>query len=120
LLGVQLTSSMQACLSSDSDTVRSIAKMAVFSLRMSSPLGRNAYFCCTRFNSTLDNITNVNRNTINQCADEQLSTDDNFRVSLIREQLQVRSGALVLTPGGSRVFVLGHSRHDRLVSTPAV
>jgi hypothetical protein len=64
-----------------------------------SSLGRNAYFCCTRFNSTLDNITNVNRNTINQCADEQLSTDDYFRVSLIRELLQVRSGALVVTPG---------------------
>ena len=34
---------------------------------------------------------------INQCAGEQLSTDDYFRVALIRELLQVRSGGLALT-----------------------
>ena len=38
----------QHCLSSDNKTVSSIANMAVFSLRMSSPLGRNA-FCCLRY-----------------------------------------------------------------------
>jgi hypothetical protein len=96
-LARRTTNFIQACLSSDSDTVRSIANMAAFSLRMSSPLGRNAHFCCTRLYSTLDSINNVNRNMINQCADEQLSTDDYFRVSLIRELLQVRSGGLVLT-----------------------
>jgi hypothetical protein len=72
--------------------------MAVFSLWMSSPLGRNAHFCCARFNSTLDNnINNVNLNTINQCAGELLSTDDYFREELIRELLQVTSGGLVLS-----------------------
>jgi hypothetical protein len=91
------TSFIQARLSGDSDTVRSITNMAVFSLRMSSPLGRNAHFCCARLHSTLDNINNVNRNTINQRAVEQLRTDDYFRVSLIRELLQVRSGGLALT-----------------------
>jgi hypothetical protein len=64
---------------------------------MSSPLGRNAHFCCARFNSTLDNINNVNRSTINQYAGELLSNDDYFRVELIRELLQVRSGGLVLS-----------------------
>jgi hypothetical protein len=73
-----------------------INSMAVFSLRMSTPLGRNARFCCARFYSTLDNINSVNRNTINQLAVEQLSTDDYFRMSLIRELLQVRSGGLEL------------------------
>ena len=97
-LARRTTNIIQVCLSSDSDTVRSITNMADFSLRMSSPLGRNAHFCCARFYSTLDTINNLNRNTINQCAGEQLSTDDYFRVSLIRELLQViRSGGLALT-----------------------
>jgi hypothetical protein len=70
--------------------------MAVFP-RDSSPLGRNAHFCCARFYSTLDNINNVNQKTINQRTVEQLSTEDYFRVSLIRELLQVRSGGRALT-----------------------
>jgi hypothetical protein len=80
-----------------SDTVCSITYMAVFSLRMSSPLGRKAHFCCARLYSTLDSINNVNRNMINQRAREKLSTDDYFRVSLIRELLLVRSGGIALT-----------------------
>jgi hypothetical protein len=38
---------IQRCLTSDCTIVSSIAKMAVFSLRMISPLGRNA-FCVVR------------------------------------------------------------------------
>jgi hypothetical protein len=87
---------IQAYLASDSDTVRSITNIAVFSLRMSS-LGRNAHFCCARFSSTLDNINNVNWSTIIQSAGELLSNDDYFRVELIRELLQVTSGGLVLS-----------------------
>jgi hypothetical protein len=64
---------------------------------MSSPLGCNAHFCCALFNSTLDLINNVNRSTIIQCAGALSSTDDYFRVELIRELLQVTSGGLVLS-----------------------
>jgi hypothetical protein len=96
-LARRTTHFIQACLSSDSDTVRSIAHMAVFSLRMSSPLGRNAHFCCARFNATLDDIAKINRCVIEQCAGGQLNNDDCVRMELIRELLQVESGELVLS-----------------------
>jgi hypothetical protein len=35
---------IQSCMSSDNKTVNAIANMAVFSLRMLSPIGRNAFF----------------------------------------------------------------------------
>jgi hypothetical protein len=75
---------------------QSITNMAVFFAPNVLSPSRNAHFCCARFNSTLDNIKNFNRNTMNQRAGEQLRTDDYFRVSLIRELLQVRSGGLAL------------------------
>jgi hypothetical protein len=79
-LARRIINSIQAYLASDSDTVRYITNMAVFSFRMSSALGRNVHFCCARFNLTLDNIINVNGSTINQCDYELVSTDDYFRV----------------------------------------
>lgn len=97
---------IQACITIDSDTIRS-------STNVSSSLGRNAYVCCTRFSSKLNNINNLNRSTNNQCAGELLSTNDYYRVELIRELLQVRSSGLVL-PGPE--FIFGHHRHDRLAS----
>jgi hypothetical protein len=77
---------------------------------------RNAHFCCARFYSTLDNIINVNQNTINQRAVEQLSTNDYFRVSLIRELYSV-SQVWRARADGPQVLAYGHYRHDRRVST---
>jgi hypothetical protein len=40
---IRSASFIQKCLSSDSHIIRSVANMAVFSLRMRSPLGRSAF-----------------------------------------------------------------------------
>jgi len=41
---------IQRCLSNDSYLIRFVAKYAVSVGRMFSPIGRNALFCCSRFN----------------------------------------------------------------------
>ena len=40
---------MQRCLSSDSYAVRFIANYDVYVGRMFSPIGHNAFFCCSRY-----------------------------------------------------------------------
>ncbi len=56
LLWRRSTTSIQRCLSSDCAIVNSITKMSVFTRCMSSPIGLNAFLCCTRFGLTLDVI----------------------------------------------------------------
>jgi hypothetical protein len=49
----------QKCLSSNSESVRTIARMSVFHLRMSSPIGLNAFLCCARYGLSLDKFVLV-------------------------------------------------------------
>ena len=44
---------INSCLISDSFLVRSVAVHGIYFGRMSSPLGRNAQFCCERFNFSI-------------------------------------------------------------------
>ena len=88
---------IQRCISSDNATVSSVANMAVFSLRMSSPLGRNAFHCCSRYNIPLDDINSINRQFIARFIDNDIDVDTATRTSMIRELLEIKSCNLVLT-----------------------
>jgi hypothetical protein len=64
---IRSTFFIQKCLSNDSHTTRSVANMAVFSLRMRSPLGRNAFICCSRYDLTLSSVFMVSRERVIRC-----------------------------------------------------
>jgi hypothetical protein len=85
------------CLSSDSHTVRSIANMAVFSLRMHSTLGRNAFVCCSRYGLPLSKIHLVSRQLIVRFINRKEDAETRLRVFLLRELLQIKSGLLMLS-----------------------
>jgi hypothetical protein len=83
-------------MSSDNKTVNAIAIMAVSSLRMLSPIGHNAFFCCSRYGITMHGINRINRNFISHTIACQ--TDINSAVtSMIRELLEIKSGNFLLT-----------------------
>jgi len=50
---------IQSCLLSDSDLVSFVTRHAVWFGRMSSPLGRNAFHCCRRFDVYMDKLLYV-------------------------------------------------------------
>ena len=88
---------IQRCMSSDNVTVSSVTNMAVFSLRMTSPIGRNAFYCCSRYNIPLDDINRINRQFISRFVDSDIDVDTMTRTSMIYELLQVKSYGLILT-----------------------
>jgi hypothetical protein len=94
---IRSASFIQKCLSSDSHIVRSVANMAVFSLRMRSPLGRNAFVCCSRYDLTLSNIFMLSRERVIRCVGRRMGVDVGARLSLVRELLLIRSGILSLS-----------------------
>jgi hypothetical protein len=77
-----------------SHTIRSVANMAVFSLRMRSPLGRNAFICCSRYNLTLSSFFMLSRERVIRCVGCKVGVDVGARVSFVRELLTIRSGVL--------------------------
>jgi hypothetical protein len=91
---IRSASFIQKCLSSDSHIVRSVANMAVFSLRMRSPLGHNAFVCCSRYDLTLSNIFMLSRERVIRCIARRMGVDVGARLSLVRELLLIRSGIL--------------------------
>ena len=50
---------IQTCLLSESDLVSFVTRHAVWFGRMSSPVGRNAFHCCHRFDVPLDKLLYV-------------------------------------------------------------
>ena len=50
---------IQSCLLSESDLVSFVTRHAVWFGRMSSPVGRNAFHCCHRFDVLLDKLLYV-------------------------------------------------------------
>jgi hypothetical protein len=94
---IRSASFIQKCLSSDSHIVRSVANIAVFSLRMRSPLGRNAFVCCSRYDLTLSNIFMLNRERVIRYVGRRMGVDGGARLSLVRELLLIRSGILSLS-----------------------
>jgi len=59
---------LQRCLSSDSYAVRFIANYSVCVGRMFSPIGRNAFFCCSRYGFSTGDLFRVTPSVIyNHC-----------------------------------------------------
>jgi hypothetical protein len=83
---------IQKCLSSDSESVRTIARMSVFHLRMSSPIGRNAFLCCARYGLALDKFVLVNPNFIHNSIYNKTDNTLYRTVDILHELLKVRSG----------------------------
>ena len=85
------------CLSSDSFTVRSIANMSCFSLRMMSPMGRNAQFCCNRYKIPLEKINAINSNFIHNYVASQTDDDVLALASVLHELVDIKSNNLSLS-----------------------
>jgi hypothetical protein len=71
--------------------------VSVFSRRMSSPLGRNAFLCCSRFGIPLECIHNLNTSFIYNYVASQNESATNISISVLRELISVRSRQLVFS-----------------------
>jgi len=82
---------IKSCLESDSPIVSAVAPCGVHHGRMNSHVGRNAFFCCSRYAVT--DILSVTRIMISHNADAHISTQFRASVLLLLELLFVREGA---------------------------
>ena len=79
---------IKSCLESDSPTVSTLARCGVYYGRMKSHVGRNAFFCCSRYAVT--DILNVTRIMVSHNANSHISTQLRASVLLLLELLFVR------------------------------
>jgi hypothetical protein len=85
---------IQRCLTSDCTIVSSIAKMAVFSLRMTSPLGRNAFLCCKNLGKSVEAIHNISPTIIFKYVATRTDPFVNTLVDIMHELLCIRDRQL--------------------------
>ena len=83
---------IKSCLESDSHIVSAVARYGVYYGRMNSHMGRNAFFCCSRYAVT--DIFSVTRFMISRYVDSQISTQLRASVLSLLELLFIREGAL--------------------------
>jgi len=60
--------------------------------RMSSPIGRNSLFCCSRFDVSLTDIARISKSLVWHCYRSRLTTSCRSTVSLLLELLSVKFG----------------------------
>jgi len=85
---------MKSCLQSDSLTVSAVAHCGVHYGRMNSHIGRNAFFCCSRYD--VADILCVTRCMLSRYVDEYISPQLRAFVLLLLELLFIRVVALVV------------------------
>jgi hypothetical protein len=78
------------CLKSDCDIVNYVARHGLSHARMLSPIGRNAAFCCSRFDVSFDDITVITKRRVWSHAWSQLSLEVFDTVSVLLELLFVK------------------------------
>ena len=83
---------IQSCLLSESDLVSFVTRHAVWFGRMSSPLGRNAFHCCHRFDVLLDKLLYVTPHFVYDFCMKVDSESVHLAYSLL-ELVFVRSGS---------------------------
>ena len=85
---------IKSCLESDSPTVSAVAHYGVYYGRMNSHIGRNAFFCCSRYD--VADILCVTRCMVSHYVDEYISPQLRASVLLLLELLFIRVVALVV------------------------
>jgi hypothetical protein len=88
------------CLVSESHIVRSVAYHSVFVSRAFSPLGRNAQFCCKRYEASLFDLQNINTDFIKHCYFVRIDSDLVSKAIFLLELLFIRDGSFVLPGNG--------------------
>ena len=78
------------CLTSDNSLVNFVSHHSVYALRQNSPVGRNALWCCTRFELRLNMLKRINRKFVSCCVSAELHTY-NVTASVIYDLLCVKS-----------------------------
>ena len=81
---------IKSCLELDSPIVSTVARYGVYYGHMNSHVGRNAFFCCSRYAVT--DILSVTRIMVSHNADAHISTQLRASVLLLLELLFVREG----------------------------
>ena len=87
---------MQRCLSSDSYAVRFIANYGVYAGRMFSPIGRNAFFCCSPYGFSTDDLVKLTPTVIHKHCRSLISCKLRSITVVLLEMISVRDGAFCL------------------------
>jgi len=87
---------MHRCLWSDSFAVRFIANYGVYVGRMFSPIGRNAFFCCSRYGLSTDDLVKLTPTVIYKHCRSQISCELRSITLVLLEMISVRDGAFCL------------------------
>ena len=83
---------IRGCLHSECEVVSFAARHGVYYSRMSSPIGRNSLFCCSRFGVCLTDIARISTSFVWHCYRSRLTTSCRSAVSLLVELLSVKFG----------------------------
>ena len=78
---------ISGCLHSECEVVSFAARHRVYYGRMSSPIGRNSLFCCSRFGVCLTDIARISKSFVWHCYRSRLTTSCRSTVSLLLELL---------------------------------
>jgi len=81
---------IKSCLVSDSPIVSTAARYGIYYGRMNSHLGRNAFFCCSRYDVT--DILSVTRHMVSHYVNSHISTQHRASVLFLLALLFVRDG----------------------------
>jgi hypothetical protein len=95
LLSAQRTLYSDVCLAIMPRLIQ-LRKWRFLSFPSSSPLGRNAFHCCSRYNIRLTSIDGINIQLISRLTDPNTDIGTVIFSSMIRELFEVKSGNLVL------------------------
>ena len=84
---------IQNCLDSDSLVVRTMSSYGVCVGRMLSPIGRNAFFSCSRFNTKIDDLSKLTVTQMRRHCQSALNDELVNATSVLLELLFIRDGA---------------------------
>jgi hypothetical protein len=97
---------INSCLKSDCILVNKLTYRAIHFEQMRSPIGRNAFTCCKRYN--VDKIVRVDRATVQRWYEGNISEELMSKVILLLELIFVRDGSFDVAINGAPFC----SRHD--------
>jgi len=84
---------IQNCLDSDSLVVRTMSSYGVYVGRMLSPIGRNAFFSCSRFSTKINDLSKLTVTQMRRHYQSALNDEIINTTSVLLELLFIRDGA---------------------------